>query len=499
MTAGRDRSDGAAGCAADGAADGAADRAADRAAPWQAQDLAVLGRLRRFAAGRAQGLPGFAVLAGPVARSLTLWQAWQAERGAAAILTGHSGREDVIRACLAGMLAGRDLVADIAALLAPHLNRRVDALELAARLARQGLPERTALLRSLEDAPEQPALQPLGARMLAVCESLLADPSGAGLAAEAGTVPLVAALTAGPSSGPLAGPASGPSSGSLPGLLIVEPARRHDAEPTPQAAGSAWLAETAATALHLGELVPGLIVGVAAEQARIDAYLAAGPAAQVAARVRAGLIAVPAPEDMPAGVPADVPAGAPAAAADSGQSDQIAASPELARAAWVRRGLEQEQVATAVLDAFDEAVRLLPRARKEEDDPGSVPDAVLARARSAAERTLYQRLACHPETAGLFELNGRMPFSFGNREAEIDLVCRPLAVAVEVDGYWHFRDEDRVRSDRRKDVLLQSHGFLVVRVLAGDVVARMGEVMTHILDVVRMQRQRRGRGERNEQ
>jgi very-short-patch-repair endonuclease len=456
MTAGRDRDDWA-------------------AAPWQAPDLAVLGRLRRFAAARAQGLPGFVVLAGPVARSLALWQAWQAERGAAAILTGHSGREDVIRACLSGILAGRDVIADIAALLAPHLDRRGDALELAARLARQGLPERRALLRGLENAPEQPALQPLGTRLLAVCESLLADPSGAGLAAEAATVSLVSALR------------PGPLSGSLPGLLIVEPARRHDAEPVPRAAGSAWLAGAAATAVHLGELVPGLIAGVAAEQARIDEYLAAGPAAQVAARVRAGLVAVPAPVDEAA------------AGLDLGQSDQNAASPELVRAAWVRRGLEQERVAPAVLDAFDEAVRLLPRARREGDDPGGVPDAVLARARSAAEHTLYQRLACHAETAGLFELNGRMPFHFGNREAEIDLVCGQLAVAVEVDGYWHFRDEDRVRSDRRKDVLLQSHGFLVVRVLAGDVVSRMGEVMTQILDVVRMQRQRLGRGERHEQ
>ncbi|HWN71009.1 MAG TPA: DUF559 domain-containing protein [Haliangium sp.] len=445
---------------------GGADRAV---APWQAHDLAVLGRLRRFAAGRAQGLPGFAVLAGPVARSLALWQAWQAERGAVAILTGHAGREDVIRACVAGMLAGRDVVADIATLLAPHLGRRVDAIELAGRLARQGLPERLALLRSLEHAPEQSTLQstlrPLDARLLAVCEDLLADRSGDALAAEAGTVMLVAALRP----------------GALPGLLVVEPAQQHDAAPAPQAAGSAWLAEAAATALHLGELAPGLLVGVAAEQARIDAYLAAGPAAQVAARVRAGLIAVPA-------VPA--PAGSPAAAMDPGQSDEIAASPELARASWVRRGLEQEQVTPAVLAAFDEAVHLLRQAGASANAPEGVIADVRDRARSQAERALYERLACHVEAAGLFELNGRMPFDFGNRQAEVDLVCRSLGVAVEIDGYFHFRDPDGFRRDRRKDVLLQSHGFLVVRFLAGDVVTRMGEIMTQILDVVRMQRQR---------
>jgi hypothetical protein len=439
-----------------------ADRLDRAVAPWQAQDLAVLGRLRRFAAGRAQGLPGFAVLAGPVARSLALWQTWQAERGAAAILTGHAGREDVIRACLAGMLAGRDVIADIGALLAPHLDRRVDAAELAGRLARQGLPERMALLRGLEHAPEQPALQPIDARLLAVCQNLLADRSGVGLTAEAGTVTLVAALRP----------------GALPGLLVVEPAMQHDAAPAPQAAGSAWLAEAAATALHLGELVPGLLVGMASEQARIDAYLAAGPASQVAARVRAGLIAVPAPAQT-----ATAPTAA--QAAQAGQAASPDQSPDLERAPWVRRSLEQERVAPAVLAAFDEAVRLLPHAGASQDASD--------RARSQAERMMHGYLAGNPETAGLFELNGRMPFDFGNRRAEVDLVCRQLAVAVEIDGYYHFRDEDGFRRDRRKDVLLQSHGFLVVRFLAGDVVSRLGEIMTQILDVVRMQRQRLGR------
>jgi very-short-patch-repair endonuclease len=450
------------------------DTAHPPASAWQAHDLAVLGRLRRFATGRAQGLPGFAVLAGPVAHGVALWRAWQAERGAVAILTGHAGREAAIRACLDGMLAGRDVVADIAALLAPALAHarggRVDAVELAGRLVRQGLPERMALLRSLEHAP---GLDP---RLLGVCQSLLADPSGAGLTAEAGTVALVAALRP----------------GALPGLLLVEPALQHDAAPAPQVAGSAWLAQAAATALHLGEVAPGLLVGLAAERARIEAFLASGPAAQVAARVRAGLVVVSAPAQ---------------AARPDERTGSLEQGPDLERAAWVRRSLEQERVAPAVLAAFDETVRLLAQASAStgasgpKDAPAGVSagapagalDDVLARARSQAERTLYEYLAGHAQTAGLFELNGRMPFDFGNRQAEVDLVCRQLGLAVEIDGYYHFRDQDGFRRDRRKDVLLQSHGFLVMRFLAGDVAARLAEITTQILDAVRLQRQRLGR------
>jgi hypothetical protein len=270
----------------------------------------------------------------------------------------------------------------------------------------------------------------------------LTNQSGGALAAEAATIPLVAALQPG---------------AALPGLLLVEPALGRDGD-----AAAGWLAEAAATALHLGDAVPGLLVGLAAEQPRVDAYLA-GPASHVSARARAGLITVPAPV-------------APQAAAPD--------APERTR--WVRLGLEQERVAPGVLAAFDEAVRLLAAADSSADAE------TRERARSKAEQLLHDYLAGHAETAGLFELNGLMPFDFGNRPAEIDLVCRQLGVAIEIDGYFHFRDPDGFRRDRRKDVLLQSHGFLVVRFLAGDIPARLSEIMTDILDVVRARKQRQG-------
>ena len=46
----------------------------------------------------------------------------------------------------------------------------------------------------------------------------------------------------------------------------------------------------------------------------------------------------------------------------------------------------------------------------------------------------------------------------------------------------------RYRRDRRKDLELQKHGYLVVRVLADDVVERLEEVMDTILAAVAFRR-----------
>jgi very-short-patch-repair endonuclease len=112
-------------------------------------------------------------------------------------------------------------------------------------------------------------------------------------------------------------------------------------------------------------------------------------------------------------------------------------------------------------------------------------------ARSAAEALLFARLQAAPPTAGRFHLNQEMPFHFGHRPAEVDLLCPDLDLAVEVDGYFHFTDSAAYRRDRRKDVLLQSHGVFVVRCLADDVVERLEEVVSDIVDVMRWRAARR--------
>jgi hypothetical protein len=107
------------------------------------------------------------------------------------------------------------------------------------------------------------------------------------------------------------------------------------------------------------------------------------------------------------------------------------------------------------------------------------------RARSAAERLLFDRLEALPETAGLFRLNETIDLAFGhNRKMEIDLAAPALKLAVEVDGYYHFQDPGAYRRDRRKDLELQKYGYLVVRVLAGDVLAEPCGAIETILGAI---------------
>jgi hypothetical protein len=91
-------------------------------------------------------------------------------------------------------------------------------------------------------------------------------------------------------------------------------------------------------------------------------------------------------------------------------------------------------------------------------------------ARSIAESVLFEALESTPATKGRFELNGYLSVRFGADAAEVDLLGRQDRIAIEIDGYHHFTDADAYRRDRRKDVLLQSQGLFVIRVLAEDVV-----------------------------
>lgn len=114
-------------------------------------------------------------------------------------------------------------------------------------------------------------------------------------------------------------------------------------------------------------------------------------------------------------------------------------------------------------------------------------------ARSRAERTLYRHLERREHTRGLFALNGTLPERFGTSTLEVDLLCRDLCVAVEVDGYHHFQDATAYRRDRDKDVLLQSLGYTVVRVLATDVDEALDYVTETIDRVVAQQNEEKSR------
>lgn len=117
------------------------------------------------------------------------------------------------------------------------------------------------------------------------------------------------------------------------------------------------------------------------------------------------------------------------------------------------------------------------------------PPGELERARSIIEAFLFQLLELRATTVGLFELNVKLDFNHGAQRAEVDLLCASLRIALEVDGYHHFVDRVAVRRDRRKDLLLQRHNYVVMRVLAEDVVPQMATVLGDIEDVLAWRRE----------
>jgi hypothetical protein len=119
-----------------------------------------------------------------------------------------------------------------------------------------------------------------------------------------------------------------------------------------------------------------------------------------------------------------------------------------------------------------------------------------SKARSAAEQFLFNRLETLPETHGVFELNAKLDFKFGSKWAETDLVSKELKLAVEIDGYYHFKNSDSFRNDRLKDLTLQKHGYMVMRFLATDVVERLEHILETIKEMMKFRTYRK-EGERD--
>jgi len=153
-------------------------------------------------------------------------------------------------------------------------------------------------------------------------------------------------------------------------------------------------------------------------------------------------------------------------------------------AASVRR-LVRDGVDSPLANLFVN-VAVTPLLGKEGCPKGGVvepsPDAEGAnRARSASEAFLYRRLETLAATSGKFRLNAELPISFdGWGRMEVDLLCAPSRIAIELDGGQHLGDADAYRRDRRKDALLQENGYLVLRFLAEDV----GKYLDQVLDAI---------------
>src|SRR5687768_12322404 len=73
---------------------------------------------------------------------------------------------------------------------------------------------------------------------------------------------------------------------------------------------------------------------------------------------------------------------------------------------------------------------------------------------------------------------------------EVDFLCSDLRIALELDGAQHLASVDAYRRDRRKDLLLQQNGYLVLRFLAEDLGKCLDQVLDSILAAIVHQRAR---------
>jgi hypothetical protein len=164
---------------------------------------------------------------------------------------------------------------------------------------------------------------------------------------------------------------------------------------------------------------------------------------------------------------------------------RVAGEPAFTRASLTIAPAEGGEL-SALQTTAEQARVLAHRAQRACADDAEV---LSERARSLAELLLYELLQREPATRDLFRLNGLMPFAFGSRAAEIDLVSVPLQLAIEVDGYHHFTNVSAYRRDRRKDLLLQTQGFWVLRFLADDVLDEGASIVARVCEIVTLRRQ----------
>ena len=109
----------------------------------------------------------------------------------------------------------------------------------------------------------------------------------------------------------------------------------------------------------------------------------------------------------------------------------------------------------------------------------------VARARSSSEAFLFGRLETLPETRGRFRLNQSLPIAFDNQgRMEVDLLDGGAGLVIEIDGSQHLGDPVAYRRDRRKDSLLQEHGYFILRFLAQDLSRDLVSTLDAILRAI---------------
>jgi hypothetical protein len=250
-----------------------------------------------------------------------------------------------------------------------------------------------------------------------------------------------------------------------PAILLIPPVA---------AEASLWLGHAAASIAELAQSVPQWMLGVAISKEAFGRYAREAPPSRARSLLLSGAIPIEADRSSLGNSSVGATGGG---AARLPSNDEIVSNSGLIEAKETttekvaRASSHHAIVASARLaESLENARQLQPR----QDEL----------ARSAAERFLFELLESHPSSSGHFALNANPGFDFGPRAAEVDLLAMGLRLAIEVDGFFHFTDPESYRRDRRKDWELQRRGFVVVRVLADDVVMRMDEVLDFILTAI---------------
>lgn len=402
---------------------------------------AVALALERHQRRREQGYPTLTVLAGPPGAALSPWRRWLDARGQALRISTSTTPKALLRDWMEALGRARSLTTDAAEHLGAAAGLRPG--ELPSRLKGKTTHERGVLLQAL-----LPSLAP--GDTSATCRALLELPQ----VVPNSTEPLDAVLAAceGDALRALGAVHALVPGGAAPALLVWDPGT-----------AEGWLEQAARVCARACEGVPSLVVALQADRSGLEAYLR-GPESHTRALVREGRVELTAPS------------------AEELMRRLEAQGVRKARALETPlRQLAADGIPDEVLTRYGEAARKLEAAERESETTDG--------ARSEAERFLYGVLDSLPATRGLFELNAKAEFLLRGRPVEVDFLSRRLRLAIEVDGYHHFRDAERYRRDRRKDLALQRHGYWVLRFLADDVVARFEEIRDTLLEVISIRRQ----------
>lgn len=414
-------------------------------------------RLNRHAERREQAIPTVSVLAGPREYARAVWRHWLTRSGRTEVACSFTAEKAVQTALMRAWLEVlcRAPAARLQAMLA-HIDRAAGMTTpmSAERLQRMSDIEQSDWLREAHVRGVRPIA-------LAVCRWLVACVRASDARAHADArlhdelqrvgepawVPLIADTH------------TLWSARMRPALTLLPPT---DAEVES-------LERAFSTMYQLVEREPLVCAAVIVTDACIDAYLAGSAESRNKAMVRQSLVRVQV-------------AGRDATLSKDAIGAQVATPTDRVDAQRSRSYLALVGADAEVMAAVDEAEARHAQPALASDDG----------ARSAAERLLFQTLAAHEETAGLFALNRRIDIRFGTAPMEIDLSCLRLGIAIEIDGYYHFTDADAYRRDRRKDVLLQTHGFLVLRFLAVDVVTAIDLVVDTVVHAVNIRNNQGG-------